>query len=127
MVADDDGIQYGGDQYFTAAGLPPVVTTLDATHQALCIDCAPNVVLNGTVNGNDTPIVGYFGYGLDTNNGVRTPPSYGPANSSLQAFSDVLTGANLTPGATYHYRIHAFNAADEPWGADKTFVAPGGR
>ena len=127
VVADADGTQYGGDQYFSAAGLPPVVVTLDATYTNFCIDCAPIITLHGTVNPEGTPIggyfAGYFQYGLNTNYGVNTTQFYGFADYSVQPFSFTVTGA-LLGGATYHYRIVAFNGVSEGVGGDKTFVAP---
>ena len=127
VVSDADGIQYGGDQYFTTHGLPPEVVTLDATYQTLCIDCAPTILLNGTVNGEGTYFAAYFQYGLDTNYGVNTTQFYGPANYAAQPVSATLTNSNLIPNTTYHYRLVAFNQSSEGEGTDKTFVTPSGR
>jgi len=100
--------------------------TLAATYTNLCIDCAPNTpVLNGTVNGNGTPIAGYFQYGTNTNYGTNTSPQfYGQANYSVQSFSSILTYENLISNTLYHYRIVAFNGVSEGFGQDQTFTSP---
>jgi len=127
VVSDSDGLQYGGDQFFTTAGLPPTVTTLNATTNIFCIDCAPEVEMNGTVNGNGLPIAGYFQYGLTTSYGSDT--SFDQFYSyydyfSTQAYSFDVNQLNLPPNTTYHYRIVAFNLVSEGFGGDETFVTP---
>jgi len=127
LVSDSDGLQYGGDQTFTAAGQPPTVTTLIASTNIFCIDCAPQVEMNGTVNGNGQPIAGYFQYGPTTSYGsdTRSDQFYSYYNYySTQSYSFEVSQLNLPAYATYHYRIVAFNLAGESFGGDQIFVAP---
>jgi len=124
VVSDPDGVQYGSDQSFTAKGLPPVAVTLRAAYDIPCEDCAEEVVLNGTVNGNISLIAGYFQYGLTTNYTAQTPQFYGQANSTTQSFSSTLPITALLSNTTYHYRIVAFNLYGEAVGEDVTFVSP---
>jgi len=127
LVSDSDGLQYGGDQTFTAAGQPPTVTTLIASTNTFCIDCAPQVEMNGTVNGNGQPIAGYFQYGPTTNYGsdTRSEQFYSNYNYySTQSYSFEVNQLNLPAHATYHYRIVAFNLAGESFGEDQIFVVP---
>ena len=129
LVSDSDGLQYGGDQTFTAAGLLPTVTTLNASTNTPCIDCSPQVEMNGTVNGNGQPIAAYFQYGLTTSYGSDT--SFDQFFTSYdyyatQSYSFHVNQLNLPPYTTYHYRSVAFNLAGESFGQDQTFVSPPG-
>ena len=127
LVADADGLQYGGDQTFTATGLPPTVVTLAASTNTSCIDCAPQVEMNGTVNGNGQPIAGYFQYGPTSSYGsdTRAEQFYSYYNYySTQAYSFDISTLNLPPGSTWHYRIVAFNLGGESVGGDQIFVVP---
>jgi len=129
LVADSDGLQYGGDQTFTTAGFPPTVTTLNASTNTPCIDCSPQVEMNGTVNGNGQPIAAYFQYGLTTSYGsdTRFDQFYTSYDYyATQAYSFDVNQLGLPSYATYHYRSVAFNLAGESFGLDQIFISPPG-
>jgi hypothetical protein len=138
IVVTDDwsegfGLQYGGDQTFTTLGLPPVVTTQDAT-----LVSSNSMQLNGTVNPEGTPVGGYFLWyfqywhfqscGDCTGGGNwvtnQTPPQFsGPADSTDHAVNYQLA-SNLTAGVTYYYRTFAENGVTGAHGGNKTFQIP---
>ena len=127
LVSDSDGLQYGGDQTFTTAGLPPTVTTLPATTNVFVIDGAPVVYMNGAVNGNGQPIAAYFQYGPTTSYGsdTRSAQFYTDGDYySTQSYNFDVNQLNLPSHTTYHYRSVAFNLSGESFGQDQTFVSP---
>jgi hypothetical protein len=124
MVADDDwGTQYGGDQTFTTPGLPPVVVTQPASAIA-----TTSAQLNGTVNGEGTPIAGHFQYWyLEQADGGNywvtnqtTPEFYGPPSYAVQPFSAIVT--YLRPSTVYYYQIVARNPVAQVFGAVTNFT-----
>lgn len=126
VVSDPDGTQFGGDQVLTTAGPPPTVQTLPATNFFPCIDCAPEVQFNATVNGNGQPIAGYFQYGLTSgyDSDTRNNHFFSYYNYyATQSYATVLSFFYFIPGATCHYRAVAFNLSGESAGNDETFVA----
>jgi hypothetical protein len=94
--------------------LPPVVST----EQAVGVT-QNGATLTATVNTEGSETVYEFDLGTDTSYGTRL---FGDAGfePGAQTFMFALQG--LAPGATYHYRILATNAAGTVYGADQTFT-----
>jgi len=96
----------------------PLAATLAATSIT-----STSVTLNGTVNADGNSTVVSFDYGTDAtygNNVAATPGTIG--GSVASAVGATLTG--LIPGTTYHFRVHAVNAAGTGYGGDFTFTTP---
>jgi len=89
----------------------PKVTTASAT--ALT---ATGATLNGSVNPNGYATKYYFQYGTSTSYGSSTSAVSAGSGTASIAVSTSLT--NLTPSATYHYRIVASSSAGVSYGAD---------
>ena len=118
LVTEADGItSYGNDQVFTVpADSKPEVTTCDAYRiggASARLQCRVNTL------GAEAQI--HFEYGLDTSYGSETPARR--AGPEITPRTLVATLADLTPGATYHYRLVAVGVAGTTNGADGTFVA----
>ena len=80
-------------------------------------------VLQGSINPSDKPTTYYFEYGSSTGYGAMTAQATLPKSKAWQAVSAVITG--LSAGATYHYRIVAWNGGgtkDKTVGSDHTFT-----
>jgi hypothetical protein len=116
VAFNNSGVSFGSDQTFSTPALPPppIVQTLAASSVS-----SNSAVLNGNVFGNGSAIAGYFQYGLSTNYGSNTTQFFGTGNPA-QDFNTTVAG--LVPSTTYHYRIIAFNAAQEGFGNDVTFT-----
>ncbi len=128
----DGGAKLAWDAYVnrssSASGLPlpkdavtvasnPVVSTGGAT--AITDTSA---TLNGTVNPVNQTTTYHFDYGTTTAYGSRTPDqTVSPADDASHSVGADVT--NLTPGATYHYRLVAVNATGTTPGTDQTFTA----
>jgi len=128
VVADDDGIQVGGDQSFmTLSNVPPpppplpLLVTLAATSVN-----ANSAVLNGTIEGNGSYAVAHFQYGLDTNytSGEPVFSYFTTQYYDVESFSYTLAG--LAPNTTYHYQTFGFNCCEEGFGGDQTFTTAAG-
>jgi len=83
----------------------PRVRTAGAQHVL-----GTSAVLTGSVNPNGSETTYYFQYGLTTAYGLQTAPKKLASGTVLQKLGEPVSG--LQPGATYHYRIVAFNAND---------------
>ncbi len=79
-----------------------------------------SVALEGSVNPRGLATVYYFQFGTTTRYGARTSPA--SAGSGVEAVKVSQTIAGLSPGATYHYRLIARNAAGTTKGEDETFT-----
>lgn len=80
-----------------------------------------SATLHGTVNPNGASTYYYFVWGRTTAYGSR-----GPTRSAGGGTTTVLvqeSADQLTPGATYHYRLIASNSSGTSLGADRTFTA----
>jgi parallel beta-helix repeat protein len=79
--------------------------------------------LRGTINANWTTARYYFEYG--------TTGSYGSKTTDVEAGAEPLPKqlaapiAGLTAGATYHYRLVAYNTFGRRYGEDRTFSTTG--
>ncbi|MFZ2279949.1 MAG: cadherin-like beta sandwich domain-containing protein, partial [Prosthecobacter sp.] len=94
----------------------PVSTTLAASSLS-----NTTATFNGTVNASQRTTSVSFDYGLTTAYGstvTATPDSL--SDSTTTAVSAVVTG--LTPGTTYHFRVHASNDVGTTTGSDLTFT-----
>ncbi len=96
-------------------GPSPTVTTGAATSIA-----TTTATLNGTVNPNGISTSYHFEYGPDMSYGTSTTP--GDAGSGTSDVSVSADLAELTPGATYHFRLVATNSAGPTNGGDETFT-----
>ncbi len=78
-------------------------------------------VLSGTVHPHGLGTTAVFEYGLTTAYGSSTAVSLTPPDgNAAQPVSATLNG--LTPGAVYHYRLMAQNAAGSSLGLDRIFT-----
>jgi hypothetical protein len=110
------GTNVGVDVSFTTPA-PPSASTLPAS--AITASAA---TLNGTVNPNGGATAVYFQWGATAGYGGLTASlGVGSGTSAVAAAS---TLAGLTPGATYHCRVVAYNAFGTNYGADSTFTTP---
>jgi hypothetical protein len=79
--------------------------------------------VNGVVNALGTATNYMFQYGTTTSYGLQTQPTGVGSGSGNVAVHQTL--GDLTPNATYHYRLVAKNSAGTTEGADHTFsLAP---
>src|SRR5579872_2759269 len=80
-----------------------------------------SAVLHGSVNPNGSATSYHFEWGTTTSYGNKGAAKSG--GSGTQTESVEQTAHNLTPGATYHYRLVASNASGTSDGADHTLTA----
>lgn len=102
--------------FTTLSQAAPTVQTLAATSVT-----TNSAQMNATVNPNGESSGYYFQYGSTTNYGSSS--SVGSAGSGTYAVSVSATLLGLTPGATYHYRIVAYNGGGTSYGSDAAFTA----
>jgi len=95
---------------------PPIVATNPATNVAKF-----SATLNGTLNPNGLNTAVHFEYGTTTNYGSNTAIQNYTGGTQLNVTANL---SNLRPGAMYHFRIVASNAAGTTLGADRTFTTP---
>jgi len=80
-----------------------------------------NASLNGTVNAGGESTYYFFEWGLTTNYGNDTPTNLLTVNlTATEPVSAAITG--LSPGATYHFQLVAFNGLGYVHGGDLTAV-----
>jgi hypothetical protein len=79
-----------------------------------------STTLMGTVSPDGAATTYYFEYGTSPNYGETTASSDAGSGSSDLAVSTALS--DLTPGATYHYRLVATNSYGTDYGQDATFT-----
>ena len=112
--------------HYTVAGpVPPTVAGGAPTNQT-----SGGATPAGTVNPEGMPTQAYFEYGLDlgqrgpgadtTLYDQSTPPQPVGSDSATHAVTASLT--RLIPGALYHVRLVAVNAAGTTFGPDQTFT-----
>lgn len=109
------GTSYGLDMTFVAGSLAPTATTIAATNIG-----ATSAALNGTVNANNSNTTVTFEYGTTTSYGRTSTAVQSPVSGSIDTAVNVSI-TELTPGATYHYRVVAQNANGTTYGNDLTF------
>ncbi len=111
------GTTNGNDQTFTTPSLPTVTT------EAATGITAVGATLHGGVNPHEVETHYYFQYGTTTSYGSATPENN--AGSGKESVSESATITGLEPGATYHYRVVAYNswagAGETSKGSDQTF------
>jgi Ca2+-binding RTX toxin-like protein len=117
VATSDAGTVTGSDQAFTTQDAPTVVTGL-AT-----LVGPTSATLGGTVNPNGRSTSWYVEYGTSTSYGSKT--SSGSAGSGTATLAVVAHVLNLTPGATYHFRLVASSSLGTTRGADFTFATTG--
>ena len=94
---------------------PPVVITSAASAVA-----GTGATLNGSINPNGLGTTYCFEYGTSTSYGSTTADANaGSGSSVVLAKADI---ADLTAGATYHFRLVATNSAGTSMGEDQTFT-----
>ena len=119
VVKNSNGTEYGSDNTFSTIAVLGV-TTDGATNLT-----TTEATLNGDLNPNGLATHFYFEYGATTNYGTDTtaPPGVDLASGGhSEAVSEAVT--ELTPGATYHYRLVTSNSNGITYGADQTFTLP---
>lgn len=97
----------------------PVVSTGSATAVS-----ETEATLNGTVNPSEQETSYFFEYGATAAYGLKTAET--PAGSGTSPVAKAATVSELTPGATYHFRLVAKNATGTSHGLDRTFHTTGG-
>ncbi len=124
VVVGPNGTAIAGEiAAFVTAVLPPVATTRPPESVT-----ETSATLAGRVVTNGADTVVWFEYGATAlyGNVVDLPARPGAAGAAEVSLTTVL--GNLTPGATYHYRLVAANAGGTAYGQDVVFeaVATGG-
>lgn len=121
-----------GNAAATASAGPIVFTTAAAAPTVATVPAFPLVggtqaLVAGTVDPENSATTYWIEYGTDASYGSSIPVSEDAdagAGDEPVFVQQKLTG--LTPGAEYHYRVVAVNAAGTATGQDKTFVTPTG-
>jgi hypothetical protein len=110
--------QTPAERSFQVVLLPSAITTAATAVKP------SEATLHASINPNGAETKYQFEYGTTTSYGSKAPAtatSIGSGSTSVEA-SQPITG--LTPGATYHFRISATNAAGTSRGEDRTFTTP---
>jgi hypothetical protein len=111
------GTSKGADETFKTLAPAPTVTTTAATAVTRTL-----ASLNGTVNPNGSTVSDcHFEYGSTTSYGSTTPCASLPGSGESAVAVEASAG-NLSPSATYHFRVSATNAAGTSTGADQSFT-----
>jgi RHS repeat-associated protein len=108
------GTTPGLDKTFTTPKLPT------ATTEAASGIKEKEATLKGSVNPNGNATTYQFEYGPTTSYGTKVPISSESIGSGTTGIPVSKAISGLTPGATYHYRVVASNAAGTVPGLDKT-------
>ena len=118
VATSDAGTVAGSDRTFTTESAPAAVTGVAAAVGPT------SATLGGSLNPNGHSTSWYFEYGKSTSYGSRTSSRGAGSGTATLAVSAGI--ANLTPGATYHFRVVASSSLGTTRGADATFVTIGG-
>lgn len=110
-----------GDRALALVAMPPAQTPLVTTLAASSIK-STSAVINGRVNANNLASTTTFEYGTNVPYAGSTSLATVLNGNTANDVSITLTG--LTPGATYHYRLVATNAAGANSGSDIAFTTP---
>jgi phosphodiesterase/alkaline phosphatase D-like protein len=108
-------------------GEDKTLTTLPAATPIVATTAASSLTrtlagLNGTVNPNGSTVSDcHFEYGPSTSYGSSAPCASLPGSGESAVPATASLG-NLSPGATYHFRISATNADGTSSGSDQTFT-----
>ena len=116
-ASNEIGANFGPDVIFTTPTAPAVATS-PASNVA-----SSSATLNGALNPNAAPTTAWFEWGLTSDYGKTTVALNPGSGTSLVPVASTLTG--LSPGATHHFRLVAFNAVGTNYGADEVFSTPG--
>ena len=117
-ATNNSGIGYGNEISFKTAGEVPSVTTTDPYNIF-----PTKAVLSGEVNPNYSTSTVSFDYGTSISYGKNIQAAESPVSGNSSKTVDVWV-TDLTPGATYHFRVKAVNALGTVYGNDKTFTTP---
>jgi hypothetical protein len=115
------GESVGPDETFTTRPLvPPAVSTsgVEAIGET-------SATLTGSVNAEGLPTTYHFEFGPTAGYGSSWPLVQIFAGSGGASQGVAVGVPNLTPGATYHYRLVASNEDGTSYGADEVFTTPG--
>ena len=115
VARNSSGTEAGADATFATLAAPLVATGLPT------VVSAHFATVGGTVNPNGQATSWYLEYGPTTVYGHRSPTTAVGSATAEVAVSFRLTG--LRPGARYHYRVVATNAAGTTVGSDVSFLA----
>jgi len=117
VATNGSGTVFGADQSFTTSA-PPAVQTNPAANLT-----PTTVTLTGTVDPKGRTTTWWFDYGANAPAyGSRTAGQNIGAGNGPQAVSATIS--NLSPGATYHYRLVASNSIGTVAAADVAFTLP---
>ena len=112
------GTSRGAIDSFTAALLPPTVSTLAANPVS-----NDNAVLNGEVNPNGLGTSAWFEWGTDPTLNVRNITSSDNVGTGAASVTIHASLTNLTPGTTYYFRVAAQNTVGATKGTIRNFKA----
>lgn len=115
MVATNrNGTTYGVDRSFSTDTQPLVQTNVPASVGST------GATLSGIINPHGTEVAYYFEYGVAPGYGSSTAQtSAGSGDSDVEASQTI---AELSPGATYHYRLVAVYDSVKQDGGEVTFT-----
>jgi len=116
VASNATGTSYAGDQSFVTLGAPGLQTNQPQSMTAT------SALLTGSVDPRGSATTWHFDYGTTTAYGLTTPPH--SAGSGFGAQPVGATISNLTPGATYHFRLVASSKAGTTYDGDMSFATP---
>jgi len=112
------GTSYGINRTFTTSAQVPTVVTLPASEVT-----SSTFRLNATVNPNGDYTTAYFQFGFTTSYGyTSSAQSIGNGRTPITVTAYYPLG--VTPGATYYFRIVAYNSGGPSFGAQQSFTTP---
>ena len=117
VATNASGTSLGGDQTFSTA-LPPAVVTGAAQNVG-----PTTATLSGSVDPRGRGTSWWFEYGTSTGYGSRTSSRSGGSGTGARNVTAPLS--SLTPGTTYHFRLVAKSDAGTSVGADVAFTTVG--
>jgi hypothetical protein len=122
LIASNAGGEVtAGPVTFTTAAVAPAAETIPA----FAPSNGTEALLGGLINPRNSETTHWFEYGSDDDYGQRVPLG---EDATLDSGSEAVFVTeelhDLMPGATYHFRVVAENAAGTTFGADRLFTTP---
>jgi PKD repeat protein len=115
VAYNSSGTSFGADVEFSTLS-PPTVETQPPTALS-----GNGGTFNGVVNPNGGDTEAHFEWGTDTSYGNTTPAQILSGSASVLLTETLF---ELSPGATYHYRVVASNSVGSSAGLDQSFTLP---